>query len=104
MIVVPVLTTSCQVSLKPKSGPVTSHRRMIAADRANATGCPAARADFLRLDHMPEARGRAGSSRVTASSEKQKSGSAKQHSSGNASGNDGQWLLRTKLLYGLFQD
>jgi len=41
MIVVPVLTTSCQVSLKPKSGPVIAHATRIATAAANATGRPA---------------------------------------------------------------
>lgn len=40
MIVVPVLTTSCHVSLKPKSGPVTAHKMMIAHAPKKAAGCP----------------------------------------------------------------
>src|SRR5436305_711709 len=40
MIVVEVLMTSCQVSLKPKSGPVAAHSRTEPSARANARGCP----------------------------------------------------------------
>ena len=46
-MVVPVLIMSCHVSLKPKSGPVTSQSTMTAPARANTTGCPVARAVFL---------------------------------------------------------
>src|SRR5262249_4996594 len=47
MMVVPVLITSCQVSLKPNSGPVASQTRMIRTASANAIGRPAARAAHL---------------------------------------------------------
>src|SRR4029450_1364705 len=43
-IVVPVLMTSCQVSLNPKSGPVRAHARITATARPNASGLPVARA------------------------------------------------------------
>jgi hypothetical protein len=43
-IVVPVLITSCHVSLKPKMGPVRSQARTTPAASANAIGWPAARA------------------------------------------------------------
>ena len=46
-IVVPVLMTSCQVSLKPKSGPVSAHSAMTAHAATNATGRPAAFAVHL---------------------------------------------------------
>src|SRR5687767_3201904 len=39
-IVVPVLITSCQVSLKPKTGPVTAHATMIDAAMMNVSGRP----------------------------------------------------------------
>ena len=38
---------SCQVSLKPKSGPVISQSTTTPPARANMTGCPAARAVFF---------------------------------------------------------
>jgi hypothetical protein len=44
MIVVLVLTTSCQVSLKPKIGPDKAHTMIDAAATANAPGRPLARA------------------------------------------------------------
>jgi hypothetical protein len=40
MIVVPVLMTSCQVSLNPKSGPVTAHAATTATAIMNVTGLP----------------------------------------------------------------
>src|SRR5918999_621016 len=43
-IVVPVLMTSCHVSLNPKSGPDASHAAMTAAASTNAVGWPLARA------------------------------------------------------------
>jgi hypothetical protein len=39
-IVVPVLITSCQVSLKPKSGPLTAHTVTVASASAKAAGLP----------------------------------------------------------------
>src|ERR1051326_3390340 len=39
-IVVPVLMTSCHVSLKPKIGPLISHTQMVSAANANASGWP----------------------------------------------------------------
>jgi hypothetical protein len=41
-MVVPVLTTNCQVSEKLNSGPVTAHTMMIAQAAMNVSGCPAA--------------------------------------------------------------
>ena len=38
MIVVPVLMTSCQVSLKPKNGPLTAQITMIARAAQNVAG------------------------------------------------------------------
>jgi hypothetical protein len=43
-IVVPVFTTSCQVSLKPNAGPVMAQMRRTATARANVAGRPDARA------------------------------------------------------------
>jgi hypothetical protein len=43
-MVVPVLMTSCQVSEKPKIGPVTTQARMTPAARMKLTGRPAQRA------------------------------------------------------------
>src|SRR6188474_3534990 len=40
MIVVPVLITSCHVSLKPKIGPVTSQTTMMATANVNTRGRP----------------------------------------------------------------
>src|SRR5688500_17345109 len=40
MIVVPVLMTSCQVSLNPKSGPVTAHATTTETAIMNVTGLP----------------------------------------------------------------
>lgn len=40
MMVVPVLITSCQVSLKAKSGPVTTQTTMMATARVNTRGRP----------------------------------------------------------------
>jgi hypothetical protein len=40
MIVVPVLMTSCQVSLNPKSGPVTAHATTTETAIRNVTGLP----------------------------------------------------------------
>src|SRR5688572_9933378 len=59
-IVVPVLMMSCQVSLKPNSGPVTAHDRMIATATQNVAGCPALRAVLLanRVNHDPLRYGR----------------------------------------------
>ena len=47
MMVVPVLITNCQVSLKLKIGPVATHTTMTAAANMNAEGLPVARAVFL---------------------------------------------------------
>ncbi len=44
-IVVPVLITSCQVSLNPKMGPVTPHTSTTPTAAAKALGRPAARED-----------------------------------------------------------
>src|SRR5947207_15161430 len=41
MIVVPVFTTSCQVSLKPNSGPVRAQMTMMAAAATKVPGRPA---------------------------------------------------------------
>src|SRR4051812_47357658 len=46
-IVVPVLMTSCQVSLNPNIGPVTAQTTMIAAATVNADGLPVVRAVHL---------------------------------------------------------
>jgi hypothetical protein len=49
MIVVPVLITSCQVSLKPKIGPVTIQTRITPAASAKVFGRPQTRdTDFAR--------------------------------------------------------
>jgi hypothetical protein len=40
MMVVPVLMTSCYVSLNPNIGPVTAHTRMTATATTNETGRP----------------------------------------------------------------
>jgi hypothetical protein len=40
MMVVPVLITSCQVSLKAKKGPVMAHTRMIKTAIMNVAGLP----------------------------------------------------------------
>ena len=42
MMVVPVLITSCHVSLKPKSGPLTAQRTMTRAAAMNVVGRPVA--------------------------------------------------------------
>src|SRR5262245_17096809 len=47
MIVVPVLMTSCQVSLNPNTGPVTAHTRTMVTATPNATGRPVQRAPCL---------------------------------------------------------
>ena len=47
-MVVPVLMTSCQVSLKPKIGPVTAQTTMMATQAANVMGLPAAWATALQ--------------------------------------------------------
>ncbi len=54
-IVVPVLMTSCQVSLKWKSGPVTAQSRMTRTASPNVTGWPEARAVAFanRVNHSP---------------------------------------------------
>ncbi len=39
-MVVPVLITSCQVSLQRKIGPVTAHTMTTVSASANETGCP----------------------------------------------------------------
>ena len=44
MMVVPVLMTSCQVSLNRNSGPVTAHTRMMSRAIPNVAGWPAPRA------------------------------------------------------------
>jgi hypothetical protein len=46
-MVVPVLMMSCQVSLKPKSGPVISQSATTPAAKAKTIGFPAARAVFF---------------------------------------------------------
>jgi hypothetical protein len=46
-IVVAVLMTSCQVSLKPNTGPATIQSRMTSVARANAIGWPVQRAVCL---------------------------------------------------------
>ena len=65
MIVVPVLMTSCQVSLKPKIGPVIAHRTTMAAARANVDRRPESCAvffanrvnqDVLRMENLREPR------------------------------------------------
>src|SRR5687767_4906775 len=43
MMVVPVLITSCHVSLNPKNGPVTAQTTIVASARINARGRPVAR-------------------------------------------------------------
>src|SRR5215212_2752814 len=58
-IVVPVLMTSCQVSEKPKNGPVTAQTIMSTTESANVRGFPVARATAPAkavniLDHMTE--------------------------------------------------
>src|SRR5829696_2743329 len=52
-MVVPVLMTSCQVSEKPKSGPVTAQTTTTPAATAKAGGRPVARAVHLakRVNH-----------------------------------------------------
>ena len=39
-IVVPVLMTSCQVSLNPNNGPEIAHTTIVASAMKNVTGCP----------------------------------------------------------------
>jgi hypothetical protein len=41
-MVVPVLTMSCQVSEKPKKGPLTAHAMMTSTQSRNAIGRPVA--------------------------------------------------------------
>src|SRR6185503_10004200 len=48
-MVVPVLMTSCQVSLKPKSGPLTAQATMMPAAMKKVTGRPDARAVHLAM-------------------------------------------------------
>ena len=43
MMVVPVLITNCQVSLKPNSGPVINHAAITATASKNVVGRPARR-------------------------------------------------------------
>lgn len=52
-IVVPVLITSCQVSLKPKSGPVIAQTTIVPNARIKAAGRPVACAAAFakRLNH-----------------------------------------------------
>ena len=52
-MVVLVLITSCQVSLKPNRGPVTAQTTIVRVASINAIGCPVAReAAFAnRLNH-----------------------------------------------------
>src|SRR5262245_24668154 len=54
MIVVPVLMTSCQVSLNPNNGPVTAQIRTMVTAIPNATGRPVQRAPCLanRPNHV----------------------------------------------------
>ena len=52
-MVVPVLMTSCHVSLKPKSGPVTNHTTTIASAATIAQGVPTAR--VIASDQASEA-------------------------------------------------
>jgi hypothetical protein len=55
MIVVPVLITSCQVSLKPKIGPVTIHTMITESARKNVLGLPLNRdAFFARREYIEE--------------------------------------------------
>src|SRR5688500_11715839 len=67
MIVVPVLITSCHVSLNAKRGPLTAHTAMTATASVNAAGRPEARAvafanrvnqlrDFVGRIHPPTSR------------------------------------------------
>jgi hypothetical protein len=46
-MVVPVLMTSCQVSLNPNNGPVTAHTTITNVASMNVDGRPAARAVHL---------------------------------------------------------
>jgi hypothetical protein len=39
-IAVPVLMTSCQVSLNPNNGPEIAHTTIVASAMKNVTGCP----------------------------------------------------------------
>src|SRR5690349_16900508 len=49
MMVVPVLMISCQVSLKPKIGPLSAHAMMMSTAVQNVAGRPEARAvDFAK--------------------------------------------------------
>src|SRR6185295_8263512 len=52
-MVVPVLMTSCQVSLKPNNGPLSAHTRMTPTATKNVTGRPDAWAVHLvnRVNH-----------------------------------------------------
>src|SRR5262245_50563188 len=47
MMVVPVLITSCQVSLNLKIGPLIAHTTMIKSIAANVIGCPTIRSIFF---------------------------------------------------------
>src|SRR5262245_14742873 len=53
-MVVPVLITSCHVSLNPNSGPVTAQTRIRATAMANVTGRPVTRAVHLAKRVNPE--------------------------------------------------
>src|SRR5688500_6751997 len=69
-MVVLVLITSCQVSLKRNRGPVRAQARMIPTAAANATGLPVTRAVRLakRVNHEFDLRGRMYSSLIAAES------------------------------------
>src|SRR3989442_1054262 len=54
-IVVPVLITSCQVSEKPKIGPVTSHTRMTSTATVNAQAEPMVSETFVAVFPIREA-------------------------------------------------
>src|SRR5258705_13502085 len=54
MIVVPVLITSCQLSLKPNSGPVISQTRTAPSARPKAAGLPMAREAALESQSKRE--------------------------------------------------
>jgi hypothetical protein len=62
MMVVPVLTTSCQVSLNRNKGPVTSPRRITPTARLNVDGLPVTRAVAFarRVNRDPDLVGRTG--------------------------------------------
>src|SRR5262245_128871 len=61
-MVVPVLMTSCQVSLYPKNGPVTAHTKITPTATPKAAGRPVAREVVLarRVNHDWDFTGRIG--------------------------------------------